>query len=669
VKAGLAVAMLTLMVAAILGTRVVSGRAFDTLEADTVASDAHRVSVALDYETRLLASFGSTNSIWDSSYEDVAGADAEAFVSDFPPGDLADMYDVDGAVGIGSDGAVRVGGLVAGDAFGALPAELTPAVLASMVDLAGEAGASRCGLASTAASPYLWCGFPSRRADGSGEGFGLVFLRALDDAALTRLGGVTGLALAVADAGSGPAATDGALSIDTSLGTMAVSTAVEGPDALRLTMSVPTLGDGRLVLTSTRERPIHATDARTANATFAILGVAGVLLLGLMFVLVRRFMHDQVAPLRTTTERIIASGDRSLRLAEGRRGEVAGLSHAINGLLESVAHQTAEVESAQREREQRIIEAHQTKVRTEAQVRERAQERVEATIAAVVEELERVLEQADRVQAASADIETGSAGSETIAAEVLTEAAAADEALGDLGASLAEVESIVATIQAITDQTRMLALNATIEAARAGEIGAGFAVVAAEVRELAGGTSSSAARIADTTGHVGRSAARVAATLEGVTSRVTAVGEASDQVRTVAHEQVATVRTLTTAVHETIARIRAMASAGDEAERRREARLPAYGSGVLELAGRDHPVELRDVSSGGAEVGLVDGVRPAVGDPVRLTLPEELGAATAEATVAWIKLDGERPRLGLSATGGRAVLAEAARRWAHRHGL
>ncbi len=65
----------------------------------------------------------------------------------------------------------------------------------------------------------------------------------------------------------------------------------------------------------------------------------------------------------------------------------------------------------------------------------------------------------------------------------------------ELDESIKEVESIIATILGISQQTNLLSLNASIEAARAGEAGKGFAVVADEIRKLSDETKAATEQI------------------------------------------------------------------------------------------------------------------------------------------------------------------------------
>lgn len=62
------------------------------------------------------------------------------------------------------------------------------------------------------------------------------------------------------------------------------------------------------------------------------------------------------------------------------------------------------------------------------------------------------------------------------------------ENMVNLEEQFSSIDSLLATIGKISDQTNLLSLNATIEAARAGEHGRSFAVVAKEVKDLAATT-------------------------------------------------------------------------------------------------------------------------------------------------------------------------------------
>src|SRR4051794_22652079 len=278
--------------------------AFDRLEAGQIAQDADRVRIALDDQLALLANYGQTNSIWDVTFDAVAGGDQGALVENLPPA-ITREAGVDGVLGVGPDGAPRIGGLIDGtDTYRPPTGPLAdPAVLRTLVPATTSSEGSVCGAIAGGDTDFLYCGFPALPTSGEGDpAGGLIWLRALDTPRLAALSEHIGLGLRLVDrpqdGGTPQPALHGAL------GDISVLTTTLGADRTAVDLTIPAHDGASLVVEAFRERPIHRTASSTIGQTAALMGVSGLLLLVVVLGLVRRATNQQVRPLRATAEQI-----------------------------------------------------------------------------------------------------------------------------------------------------------------------------------------------------------------------------------------------------------------------------------------------------------------------------------------------------------------------------
>ena len=302
------------------------------------------------------------------------------------------------------------------------------------------------------------------------------------------------------------------------------------------------------------------------NAIISTL-VATLISVVLVFILLQILYRPILALKETITALSEGNGDLTQRLNVNSSDDLGQIADGINRFIASLQSMMLQIKEAttalngnvyklkdQSERNAVILDGH---VKETEQV-VTAIEEMDATAGAMANDIANTAQLTHKANNAGSESKHTVTQAQETVSELVSDVENSVESVSDMINKTEGINSILAVIGGIAEQTNLLALNAAIEAARAGEQGRGFAVVADEVRNLASRTKSSTEEIEsaldsllkgnqsvvdsmsvtkDRCQQAADDAGQVAVSLDTMTGIVSEINDLSTQVAAAAEEQ------------------------------------------------------------------------------------------------------------------------------------